>query len=145
IAPGPVRVDDRQIDPRLARAEPPGDLEPERFQGAGDDLLEAGPGWRLTVRVGRLVEGAALGEPEEGPQGPDPPGDGSAGVEVGALEVGEDLAAQPGPGDQHVEPALAAVAVERAEVHRDPAVGVPAVADADEDGIALVPLHAFEV
>ena len=58
---------------------------------------------------------------------------------------GEHLAPPPGARDQHVQPPLAALAVQRPEVHRHRAVLVPPVADGDEDDVALVALDVLEV
>ena len=52
---------------------------------------------------------------------------------------------QAGAGDQDVQPALAPLAVERPKVHRQAPLGRAPVADADEDHVALVPLHALQV
>ena len=50
-----------------------------------------------------------------------------------------------GAGEGHVEPPLAAALVDRAEVHQHLAVGAVAVADAEDDDVALVALDVFQV
>lgn len=73
-------------------------------------------------------------------------------MDLGALEVevvgphtgvDDDLHAR--PGDGHVEAPLTTLAVHRAEVHAELPRVVFAKADREEDGIALVALHVFEV
>src|SRR5687768_10458897 len=49
-----------------------------------------------------------------------------------------------GARDGDVEPAFTAFAVERAEVHRDTARFIDAVADGEEDDVPLIALHAFQ-
>ena len=60
-------------------------------------------------------------------------------------ERADDLDAPARTGDGDVQPPLAALAVERAEVHRQLAGLVGAVADAEEDHVALVALDVLEV
>ena len=49
------------------------------------------------------------------------------------------------PRNGHVEPPLAAGAVQRAEVHHELSVGALGVADREEYDVAFVALHVFEV
>ncbi len=50
-----------------------------------------------------------------------------------------------GAGDKHVQPASAAGSRERAKAPMKAAAAVRAISCADNDVVALVPLHIFEV
>ena len=47
--------------------------------------------------------------------------------------------------DRHVEPARPAVAIERAKIQRHLPLGIPAVANAQQDDVTLIALHGLEV
>ena len=51
----------------------------------------------------------------------------------------------PRPGDGDIEAAFTAIAVHGAEVHRNSARGIGAVADGEEDDIPLIALNIFQV
>ena len=65
--------------------------------------------------------------------------------DVLGLQVGEHLAAPPRPRNQHVQPPMPAFVVQRPESHGHSARPIAPVAHADEDDVALVPLHVFEI
>ena len=67
------------------------------------------------------------------------------GVEVSGDDRGDDCHPAARPGDRDVEPALAALDVERSEAVEHPAVRGLAIADREDDGVPLVALDAVEV
>src|SRR5437016_2952036 len=66
-------------------------------------------------------------------------------VDVVSDDRAEDLAPPSSARDQHVQAPLSAVRAERPEVHRHVAAGVAAVADGNEDDVALVTLDVLQV
>src|SRR3546814_15592240 len=66
-------------------------------------------------------------------------------IDIGAGEVAENFAAQLGARDQHVETALAALAAQRTEGMGEIALLGLAIADRDEDDVALVALDILQI
>ncbi len=66
-------------------------------------------------------------------------------VDVVGGEAGEDQQFLPRAGDGDVEPALAALAVERAEIHFQRSGGVLPEGDREQHHVALVALHVLQI
>ena len=68
-------------------------------------------------------------------------------VQVNILcgQIGEHLATALGPSDQHVQPPLSPIVVERIEVHIYLASGVASVSHANENDVSFVALDCFQV
>ena len=143
VAARSLGVDHRKVDEAPGRTDPVVRLVSEPGQGQSHGLLE-----RRISRVVRLLgrgfcSGRGVGQ--ERLQRPYPLGVGAAQVDVLRRQVGEHFAALFGPGDQHVQPALPAVPVQRPKVHvGGPVSGAP-VPDADENDVSLVALHRLQV
>ena len=120
-------------------------------QDFGDFVLEvAQAGDGAPVRLAGTArptfgEVGALGVGEELAQVRGAEGGGAGEVDLRALDGGEDDDLLLGARDGDVEAALAAGAVERAEVHREVALLVGRVADGEEDRVAFVALDVLEV
>ena len=68
------------------------------------------------------------------------------GIHVAVIERGDERHTLAGARDSHVQPTLAAILVDGPEIVGDLAVRLPAgVADAENDGVTLIALHALDV
>ena len=138
-----ARIDHADIDEEARHADLWSDFIAQGSDIEGDGLLEiaveAAPG-----RLGGLDE-AVLGQLEEFLERGDPWPAHPVQPDVLGDDGAEHLATLARPGDQDVETTLAAVRADRSEALYEPAIPVLAVADRDEDHIALVALDVLEV
>lgn len=143
VAAGLSGVGDGEVDVEAGDADVAVDEVAVIGEGGVEGVLE-GSGWQ-GLGVGGVGPMSGFGEMEEGAEGLDAAAGGAVEVDVVGADGGEDGAATAGAGDEDVEAAFAAFGAEGAEVHAEEAVGVAAVADGDEDGVAFVALDVFEV
>jgi hypothetical protein len=66
-------------------------------------------------------------------------------VDFASQEVSEDLTATTGTGDEHVQPSFASIAIQGAEIVREVAGFILAVANTDKDDVPFVALYIFKV
>src|SRR5690606_34246839 len=97
-----------------------------------------------TRRPGKVAV-PILGQLEKFLQGDDARLSAGLGLDVFGDEGGKDLATLARAGDQDVQATFAPFASDRTEVLGELAVGVAAIADRNEDHIALVALDIFQV
>ena len=136
-------VHHRQIDEEPGRSHLVRHVVPRRAQPRRDRLLER--------RVGLATGGAGhvdlprLGVLQESLERLDPACARPPQVQIRAHEVRVHDTASARPCDQHVQTPLTPVPIQRPEVHRQVRAVDLAVTDADQDHVALVPLHVLQV
>ena len=134
-----ARQDEVDLEGGVANAG--ADREPGRLQCSGD--LTAVPTERA-LRGGQGPRGPSLGGlVEVGAQVFDAPVGGPLGVQVPGVEAGEDDDLPAGPGDGHVEAALAAGVVEHPEVQRQVAPRIGREGHREQDRVAFLALDVL--
>lgn len=140
-----VGIDDTEVDAERGGADLRLDLPAALGQGGGHGLFKGAFEAAQAAAVGFCQRtGTAFGEFREVLEVAHADGLGSRQVHLFGPEAGEHAQFVTCTGNGHVEPALAALAVERAEVHGQLACGVRTVGDGEIDKIALVALYALQ-
>jgi len=137
------RISDGEIDEKSGDTHLRINLVTERHDGLAHGFLEG----RILIAfgIGGDREMAGSGVVEKGFEGGHASAGGAFQIDIFRDDRGKDLAAFSRARDEDVQAALAAVHAERAEAHGQVSVGILAVADGNQDDIALVTLDIFQV
>ena len=143
VPPAPRRISNPQIDEEPGGSHLGVDIEVHGPHPGRDRLLEGGVGL-ASAHPGDL-DIPGLRVLQERLERLDFPGPRPPQVQLRPHEVGVHDAASARPRDQHVQAPFASLLIQRPEGHRQVDAVDLAVADADQDHVALVALHVLQI